>query len=219
MKQLQILVVGDDPANRETAGIVLRNDGWTVAEADSGEAAIAMVIAERYSLVLLDLQMPGLDGNVMAAAIRTTNDRNRHIPILAFTALRQPGVADVVRAAGMDGLITKPFTAASLIDAVTPWRPSPEIPGARLATIFGKAEIEALLDRLRGQLTEALSAIDRPGDRERIAHKLAGVAGTLGFPDVSRPWLAVSEGDETMIEEARVVARRLILRLDEPHQP
>jgi hypothetical protein len=115
----------------------------------------------------------------------------------------------------MDGHIAKPFTPETLLSAVEPWRPRGEPnPAASLAAIFGHAEIAAMLSRFRDQLAEALAADDGLTARQARAHKIAGISGTLGFAEVSRTWLAVSEGDESAWEDARASARRAMRTID-----
>ncbi|MBA2934767.1 response regulator [Sphingomonas sp. CGMCC 1.13654] len=210
-----ILVVDDEPANRALAAGILGAAGWQVHEADSGDRAIAAVREQRYDLILMDIQMPGRDGFETARAIRSGVDSAASVPILAFTTVPPGDAIERARAAGMDGHIAKPFTPETLVAATNPWRPSGgPFPAASLVAIFGEAEIAKLLDRFRTQLAEALAAEDTPVERKARAHKIAGISGTLGFAEVSRLWLAVSEGYESAWEEARAAARRAIHRID-----
>jgi HPt (histidine-containing phosphotransfer) domain-containing protein len=71
-----------------------------------------------------------------------------------------------------------------------------------------------MLSRFRDQLAEALAADDDMTARQARAHKIAGIGGTLGFADLSRTWLAVSEGDESAWEGARASARRAMRTID-----
>ncbi len=209
-----ILVVDDQSVSRSIATAILSSAGWQVDETDSGAGAVAAVGRKAYALVLMDIEMPGQDGFGAARAIRSSGGYAAAVPIIAFTALRPEDVLDRIRSTGMDGLITKPFTAETLIAAVEPWRPT--IAGhavGRLATIFGEKEIAILLGRFRQQLGEALVAPDTAGERRARAHQIAGIAGTLGFPDVSQTWLDVASGSESAWTAATSAARKAIAHL------
>lgn len=209
-----ILVVDDETVNRSIAATVLAAAGWRVDEAESGAAAIRAVLGGGYALVLMDINMPDMDGFEATAAIRAGDDGTATVPILAFTALPPETMIDRLKPARMDGLISKPFTGEGLIAAVEPWRPSVDISSTRrLAAIFGQAEIATLLDRFRQQLGEALVLLDSDGEQRVRAHQIAGVAGTLGFEEVSRTWLALAEGDETSRDAARIAARKALTQV------
>jgi CheY-like chemotaxis protein len=209
-----ILVVDDEAVNRRLACTVLRAAGWTVDGAVDGPAALAALRDGAYALVLMDIQMPGMDGFDATQAIRASDGPAAAVPIVAFTALRRAESIGRMWAVGMDGHVAKPFTPESLVAAVEPWRPSVDHhPAERLAALFGAAEIASLLGRFRDQLSEALVAADEEEERRARAHKIAGIAGTLGFPEVSRTWLAVSEGLDSSWEAARVAARKALTLL------
>ncbi|WP_454885512.1 response regulator [Sphingomonas oryzagri] len=210
-----ILIVDDEPSNRSLARGIVSAAGWQAEEAENGEAAIAAARKHPFALVLMDIQMPGIDGFAATRAIRGGDGPNAGTPILAFTAVPPGDAIERGREAGMDGHIAKPFTPDALLAAIEPWRPSAApSPAASLVSIFGEEEIARLLARFRGQLVEAL-AVDEPAAARRArAHKIAGISGTLGFAAVSRAWLAVSEGDESAWKEARIVARRAIRHID-----
>jgi len=220
-----LLIVDDDPANHAVAGAALANAGWRIDRADDGAAAIAMSHSRRYTLILMDIQMPGLDGYDTAKAIRVGGGASATAPILAFTATQQIGATTAFRASGIDGHVAKPFTPATLRASIERWRPiTTAVPSTALVAAFGAVEIAKLLSGFRDQLERQL---DRDDGEERYtgAHRLAGIAGTLGFPEVSRLWLAVSEGDDTAYAEARISARKALAEIDanpmvtKPNQP
>lgn len=209
-----ILVVDDEIVNRSIAASVLRSAGWRVDEVEDGPSAIRAVRDGRHALVLMDIQMPGMDGFEATRVIRAGIGTTAAVPILAFTALRREDAIGRAEAAGMDGFIAKPFTADTLIAAAEPWRPDGGgHPAARLATIFGAAEIASLVDRFRQQLQDALSPPDPAGSHRPRAHQIAGVAGTLGFAEVSRTWLALAEGDDSCWAAARIAARKALAQI------
>ncbi|WBO24530.1 response regulator [Sphingomonas abietis] len=194
---------------------ILTAAGWRVDQAEDGAAAIAALHDKKYAVVLMDIQMPEVDGFQASRAIRCGGGPSASVPILAFTAMPRETAHERAMAAGMDGHVAKPFTPAALVAAVEYWRPGggPH-PSAALAGIFGRTEVASLLSRFRDQLVEALDASDDHTARRSRAHKIAGISGTLGFADVSRNWLAVSEGHDSAWDEARAAARRAIVTLD-----
>jgi CheY-like chemotaxis protein len=206
-----ILVVDDEAVNRGIATVMLEQAGWHVDTVEDGASAIIASRRRIFALVLMDIQMPGMDGFEAAKAIRADGGT---VPILAFTALARSDAEGRLESAGMDGYIAKPFTAPELLAAVEPWRPSTKPHNsARLAALFGEAEINAMLVRFRQQLADALAAPDILGERRSRAHRVAGIAGTLGFPEVSLTWLAVSEGEDSQWDAARIAARKALAEL------
>jgi CheY-like chemotaxis protein len=112
-----ILVVEDDEVSAQTARTVLESLGCQVHVAVNGAEAIRLFRAWSYSLVLMDWQMPVMDGLEATARIRGML-RGRITPIVGTTT--QMGLAECV-AAGMDDLMPKPFTQENLKWAVTKW--------------------------------------------------------------------------------------------------
>lgn len=207
-----ILVVDDEIVNRSIASAVLKSAGWSVFVADNGAQAVTAACEHRYALVLMDIQMPGMDGFEAARAIRAGGS-SATAPILAFTALAAAAVRDRAHAVGMDGYLGKPFTPEALLAAVEPWRPDGSQGISRLAAIFGADEMSGLLRGFAQQLAEAIEVDERWPERRSRAHKLAGVSGTLGFADLSAAMLRVSEGEESGWTTARREARKALAAL------
>ena len=116
----RILVVDDNPANRELARVVLEMVGAQVTEASSGEAALEIAQAQAFDLILLDIRMPGMDGPAVLAALRSTGGPNLTVPVLAFTAdadLAWLSEGDI----RFDDVVRKPIEAAGLIQSVLRW--------------------------------------------------------------------------------------------------
>ena len=112
----RILVVDDNPMNRELARIVLEQVGATVLEADGGVACLERLAREPVDAILLDLRMPGLSGRDVLARIRDGSGSARSIPVLAFTAddeLEREGFLNA-----FDGVVRKPMDALALIVAL-----------------------------------------------------------------------------------------------------
>jgi len=116
---LHILLVEDNPVNRRLAQHVLEKEGCTVAAVDNGAAALKTLERERFDLVLMDVQMPRMDGIETTTAIR---DREKitggYIPIVALTAHAMVGDRERCLKAGMDGYLIKPIQPATLLEAI-----------------------------------------------------------------------------------------------------
>ncbi|HEY2276119.1 MAG TPA: response regulator [Steroidobacteraceae bacterium] len=118
-RPLTVLLVEDNAVNRRLAEIVLTRRGHTVVAADSGPDALRALGGRYFDLVLMDLQLPGMDGIDATRAIRAAEaGRDRRVPVLALTAHALPGVREQCLEAGMDGYLTKPLRPADLLAAV-----------------------------------------------------------------------------------------------------
>jgi CheY-like chemotaxis protein len=121
-RHLRILLAEDNPMNQRVALRMLEKEGHTVVAVTTGLAAVAAVDAGGYDLVLMDVQMPELDGLEAARRIRAAG---KTLPIVAMTAHAMKGDEHRCLAAGMDGYISKPVSAARLREAIeTSLRPA-----------------------------------------------------------------------------------------------
>ncbi len=113
----RILVVEDNALNLELVRDILAAEGYEVLEAADGPTGVAVALAERPELILMDLQLPGLDGFQAAQQIRA--DPNlKDVPIVAVTAHAMKGDDDRARAAGCDGFIAKPIQVRDFVATV-----------------------------------------------------------------------------------------------------
>ncbi|MGB7720140.1 MAG: response regulator [Bryobacteraceae bacterium] len=111
----KILVAEDNPVNQMVAARLLERRGHRVTLAANGREAVAAVGRESFDLVLMDVQMPEMDGFEATAAIRhAETGTGRHLPIVALTARAMKGDAEHCRLAGMDGYLPKPVSTADL---------------------------------------------------------------------------------------------------------
>jgi PAS domain S-box-containing protein len=117
----RILVVDDLDLNRELVRAILEATGHTVEEAASGAEAVQIAIGTMFDLILMDLQMPGMDGFAASRAIRNLASANRATPIIALSANVLPEHVEACAAAGMNDHIGKPVAPAELIGAVAHW--------------------------------------------------------------------------------------------------
>ena len=104
----KILVVEDNAANMTLAVFLLQSVGHTVLSATDAEAGLALAREEKPKLILMDIQLPGMDG-LEATSLLKRDDSTRGIPVIALTALAMKGDEERIRAAGCDGYIAKPM--------------------------------------------------------------------------------------------------------------
>ncbi|NLX94553.1 MAG: response regulator [Rhodopirellula sp.] len=115
---LHILLVEDNPANQKLAAYILQDRGHTVEIAADGREAVLSTDQNRYDVILMDVQMPGMDGLEATAAIRKRDGQSKRVPIIAMTAHAMKGDRDRCLAAGMDGYLSKPLNAREMIALV-----------------------------------------------------------------------------------------------------
>lgn len=116
-----LLLVEDMPINQEVACAVLRSAGHTVDVVANGEAAVQAVQTRAYDLVLMDVQMPGMDGMTATRLIRALHGKVAAVPIVAMTANVLPEQVDGFLAAGMNDHVAKPFNRAQLFTTIDRW--------------------------------------------------------------------------------------------------
>lgn len=104
----KVLVVEDNPANMTLATFLLESVGHTVVKARDAETGVALAGSDHPDLILMDIQLPGMDG-LQATALLKGDSATRDIPVIALTALAMKGDEARIRAAGCDGYIAKPL--------------------------------------------------------------------------------------------------------------
>ena len=208
---LSILVAEDNPVNRKVARLHLERFGCRVRTVGNGREALAALAAADFDLVLMDVQMPEMDGIEATVSIRLGDGgvRRPDVPIVAMTAHAMTGDRERCLAAGMDDYTTKPIQPRPLLDKIRQWtarrlgtanRPapapapaapaSPPVFDAQQALERAAGSREILQDLVRefmdGLPTEVAAiraaAAGRDGEQIRqAAHRLHGVALTLGM--------------------------------------
>jgi two-component system cell cycle response regulator DivK len=103
-----VLIVEDNAANMTLALFLLESAGHTVLSATNAETGLKLARAEQPQLILMDIQLPGMDG-LAATTLLKGNLATRSIPVIALTALAMKGDEERIRAAGCDGYIAKPI--------------------------------------------------------------------------------------------------------------
>ena len=105
---MKILIVEDNPTNMKLATFLLQSAGHTALPAMDAETGLTIARLEKPDLILLDIQLPGMDG-LEAVALLKADEATRAIPVIALTALAMKGDEERIRAAGCDGYIAKPL--------------------------------------------------------------------------------------------------------------
>ena len=113
----RILIIEDNPANARLAEFVLRKGGHEPFTAGDAASGIALARDKRPHLVLMDVQLPGMDG-LEATRLLKADPATSAIPVIALTALAMKGDAERILAAGCDGYLAKPYGHAELLKAV-----------------------------------------------------------------------------------------------------
>jgi two-component system, sensor histidine kinase and response regulator len=222
-RPLHILLAEDNPVNQEVATRLLTRFGHTLVIANNGQDAIDLVQQQTFDLVLMDIQMPVMDGILVTKTIREREQSTgAHIPIIAMTAHAMKGDRLRCLAAGMDGYVTKPIQPeelqAALLAALgdTPRVESPGVEEPRRPVSPASVvdwDMARTLDQLDGDATllrevieiflnqapEHLSALRLAVDQgiaatvESVAHSLKGELGYLGQPEVSKKAQEIEE--------------------------
>jgi PAS domain S-box-containing protein len=201
----RVLVVDDGAENRELVRLVLESAGLTVLEAQDGAVALDVVAREAPDLVLMDVQMPVMDGYT---ATRTLRERGHHLPVLALTANAMKGFEHQIEAAGFTGYLTKPVDIDALLATLAGWlggrqvteEALPPASQGRLPASDPLATETPIVSRLAGharlsrvvrtfgrtlptKLMAMQAALDagRYDDLADLAHWLKGAGGTVGF--------------------------------------
>ncbi|MFH2102286.1 MAG: response regulator [Chloroflexota bacterium] len=123
---LRVLLVEDNAINQKLATVLVEKAGFSVDVADNGLKALEKVLAGSYAVVLMDVQMPEMDGFEATQRIRAWEGDTRHIPIIAMTAHAMAGDRERCLEAGMDDYISKPIKPEVLLSALDRWAQLPE---------------------------------------------------------------------------------------------
>lgn len=207
----RILVADDNSMNQRLATLILEKAGYRVDAVGDGAEAVEAVAPGRYDAVLMDCEMPVMDGYAAAVEIRRQEVKGRRIPIIAVTASAMTGDRERALAAGMDGHITKPLRPRELLltlnNFLNPPDPSvrpPTEPDAAASdfnqeTIDQILELDATGEALRdlmelfveGTLRSVDALVDvaaqRDGESVRTsAHAIRGLAANIGAVRLAR---------------------------------
>lgn len=232
-KPLNILVAEDNKINQMVIAGLLKRAGLTPTMANNGEEALEFLSAPRvpYDLVLMDMQMPVMDGLAAAAKIRALNNDSKNIPIIALTANTVKGDEQRCLAAGMNGFVSKPIDPKTLYITISKHVPQAVIQGKSQKQDKAKVtnpafENLSVIQRMMGadyvkkftedglieieSLIKSLSSAPDSQTMKNSAHNLKTLSGMFGLNDVH----ALAEGIEMCSadnsgEEARNLGRLL----------
>ena len=113
----KVLIVEDNATNLRLATFLLESAGHTVLSATDAEAGLTLARSEQPNLILMDIQLPGMDG-LKATAQLKCDEATRAIPVIALTALAMKGDEERIRAAGCDGYIAKPMRYREFLETI-----------------------------------------------------------------------------------------------------
>ncbi|PYK97702.1 MAG: hypothetical protein DME19_15330, partial [Verrucomicrobia bacterium] len=229
---LNILLAEDHPVNRELAMTILTQEGHRVTEACDGKEALALALRLHFDVVLMDVQMPELDGLEAIRMVRGREQQTgRHTPIIALTAHAMKGDRELCLAAGADAYLSKPVKRQELLEAIShlarsaspvaprasasPSPPEKHLDLEHLLEQVGGGEetvqklVQMFLRMLPEQLTELRNASTRHDDRAlaRVAHMLKGAIANFGtgpaYAAASRLEQSAKNADWTEIGSAQ----------------
>jgi len=209
------LVAEDSEENQRLFGILLRDFGIESEAVANGELALARTSKRAYDLILLDMQMPVLDGYMTIGELRRRGVRT---PVVACTGDASPDNIERMQSIGFDAIICKPFTQANLSETLEKifGEPGNSSPAPQRNDFAGlresfAASLPAKLKELRGAFTKRDMA-----SLARLAHKLAS-ASMFGFYELSELALDLEGfakgGEQAAAEDCLINIEALICRL------
>jgi len=113
----KVLIIEDNAANMTLATFLLQSAGHSVLSATDAETGLTLARRQQPDLVLMDIQLPGMDG-LEATALLKSDPATRDIPVVALTALAMKGDEERIRAAGCDGYIAKPLAYKEFLTTI-----------------------------------------------------------------------------------------------------
>ena len=210
----RVLLVEDNPVNREVAVGLLELLGYYVDSAEDGRQACALTATRPYSLILMDCQMPVMDGFAATATIRERERQTQsaRIPIIALTANAMEGDRDRCLAAGMDDYLSKPFAHQALAEMLVRWCPprNPQHPRSPAAppAAGGHSNLAPPvppLEPVDRTAWETIATFQRP-EQPSVLHKIIGLYLTSSQAQIAQLRQALQGQD---YDALRVLAHTL----------
>jgi CheY-like chemotaxis protein len=219
----RILVADDDPTSRQVTRLQISRLGYAVDEVGGGADAIAAAATGAYQLILIDCQMPDIDGLAATATIRRQESAAHRAFIVALTADVSAEQRERCRAAGMDEFLEKPLRLQTLAELLNRHARRDNAASSRRATVPSNAAtaldllgtdigleitVELVREYLEG-VDRAAGDLSRPGPADAAlvrstAHRLLGGARVLGLERFERIWGAISDACDD--DKGRVTA-------------
>jgi signal transduction histidine kinase/CheY-like chemotaxis protein len=204
---LQVLAVDDNPTNLRLLALLLEEQGITTHLASGGQEALTLANTQRFDLILLDIQMPDIDGRAVAEQLRNTANPNRNTRLAALTAHVLPEEQRNLLALGFDQCLTKPITeeqlAALLNSAETSASDAPPRPvdvalclhRARQKPDLARDMLEGVLESLGAMRAQLLMQPEQHDVAALLSavHKLHGACCYTGTPRLQQCTLALEE--------------------------
>jgi CheY-like chemotaxis protein len=188
---MRILIAEDTRANLFLFKAYLKGAGVELEEAHDGQDAVEKTLGGCFDLILMDLQMPIMDGFEATRCIRKWERENGRvpIPILALTAHEEAEYADQTFAAGCTAHLTKPISTVVLLEAIAKYSGSGPVAAIRVQGDLDLRDlIPSFLDSRRRDLNTMLAALEDANldvIRE-LGHNMKGSGGGYGLPEISR---------------------------------
>ena len=220
LRNLRILLAEDGYDNRKLIQVVLQKAGARVKTAENGRVAVDLVETDPFDLVLMDMNMPVMDGY---EATRLLRAKGCELPIFALTANAMSDDIEQCLAAGCDEYMAKPISAAMLVQTIAARlgrEPAADASGADgiVSQLVDDQEIAELIPgfvtRLPGQLDEMrqAQAAGNYDDLRRLAHRLKGAGSSYGFPQLTE---CCKELEEAAKNQSRTTAAVVMTTLSE----
>ncbi len=240
-----VLVVDDGDENRELVKVVLEDAGLSVEEAENGAVGVEKVLRSDFDIVLMDVQMPVMDGFTAARMMR---EKGVEIPIIALTANAMAGFEQECLANGYSDYATKPVDIDNLLRMVSTYIKGNQIekneePETIVSTekpfgveqrdntpmvsrLASHPRLQKVISQFVGKLKSETESITDALDKQdfpriaTLAHWLKGAAGTVGFDDFTEPAqqleLAAKEGDGVKCESIIKDILRMQQAIEDP---
>jgi two-component system sensor kinase len=212
-RHLRILLAEDNAVNQKLAVRLLEKQGHTITVASDGKEALAVLGQRSFDLILMDVQMPEMNGFEATREIRARErETGRHIPIIAMTAHAMKGDRERCLAAGMDSYVSKPILARKLFEAIESLAPVVSRAGADAPPAVPRSapdhllDLDKILSRVDGDvallqelvtifredcpsLLEEIGAAVERRDAETLARAAHALKGSIGIFDMGVPFV------------------------------
>ncbi len=216
-ERLSILLVDDNDENRLVIISFLKSYNWRIDEARNGRDALLMFQQNRYDMILMDMQMPVMDGYTATGEIRKLERERNEVrtPVIALTAYALKEEMEKSLQAGCDDHVTKPIAKATLLETVDRYtkaysfKVDPDL----------KELIPDYIEKRRIELRECKSLSEKSDfpSLQKLGHKLRGSAGSYGFPVLSEVGKELEEGsrdsDDHRIRKALALYETVMARI------